>query len=376
MIPPGTVITEGQTKLLVPESHSVNGPGKINAGSVFFNEQMAFNRDVSIMLLKALKRPSMTVADAMTATGSRAVRIANEVPGTEVVANDYDANAIPYIEANIELNNLSNIRANHANMHVLFADESFDYVDLDPFGSPSLFIQSAIRGTRKKGILAVTATDTAPLAGAQTPKCRRRYQCEPIRGYMCHEGGLRILLCTIAREMGKFDMGMRPILSFSADHYYRAFVQIESGTAACDRMLDQLGYMRYDMDTLEREAVHEYDSEHRLGPFWLGPLFDKELLKEMSPEGTAREKKCTKTLDIWRNEIDSVPFVYDMSELSSFTKLSPPNLDLLIERMNELGPTSKTHFSPTSFVTELPLKDVLAVYREIGHETPPPVKRD
>ena len=85
MIPPGTVITEGQTKLLVPESHSVNGPGKINAGSVFFNEQMAFNRDVSIMLLKALKRPSMTVADAMTATGSRAVRIANEVPGTEVV---------------------------------------------------------------------------------------------------------------------------------------------------------------------------------------------------------------------------------------------------------------------------------------------------
>jgi tRNA (guanine26-N2/guanine27-N2)-dimethyltransferase len=106
----------------------------------------------------------------------------------------------------------------------------------------------------------------------------------------------------------------------------------------------------------------------------LGPLFDKELLKEMSPEGTARERKCTKTLDIWRNEIDSVPFLYDMSELSSFTKLSPPNLDLLIEKMNELGPTSKTHFSPTSFVTELPLKDVLAVYREIGHETPPPVK--
>ena len=90
-----------------------------------------------------------------------------------MVANDYDANAIPYIEANIELNSLSYVRANHANMHVLFADESFDYVDLDPFGSPSLFIQSAIRGTRKKGILAVTATDTAPLAGAQAPKCRR-----------------------------------------------------------------------------------------------------------------------------------------------------------------------------------------------------------
>ena len=375
MSPPGTVITEGKTKLLVPEVHSTQGPGKINAGSVFFNEQMAFNRDISIMLLRALGKPSMTVADAMTATGSRAVRIANEVPGTEVTANDFDENAIPYIKANIELNGLSNVTISHANMHSLFADNSYDYVDLDPFGSPSLFIQSAIRGTRKRGILAVTATDTAPLAGAQAPKCRRRYQCEPIRGYMCHEGGLRILLCTIAREMGKFDMGMRPILSFSADHYYRAYVQIESGTTACDRMLDQLGYMMYDMETLEREAVREYDPEHRLGPFWLGPLFDKDLLSRMSSEGMAREKKCAKMLDIWRNEIDSVPFVYDMSELSSFTKLSPPNLDLFIEKLNETGLASKTHFSPTSFVTELPLKDILAVYREVAHETPAP-KRD
>ncbi|MCQ2070549.1 MAG: tRNA (guanine(26)-N(2))-dimethyltransferase [archaeon] len=371
-MPAGTVITEGSTKVLVPEVHSVQGPGKINAGSVFFNEQMALNRDISVMLLRALKRPSMTVADAMTATGSRAVRIANEVPGTEVVANDYDPNAIPYIEANIELNGLENCRANHANMHTLFADQSFDYVDLDPFGSPSLFIQSAIRGTRKRGILAVTATDTAPLAGAQAPKCRRRYQCEPIRGYMCHEGGLRILLCNIAREMGKFDWGMRPILSFYADHYYRAYVQIEPGTTACDRMLDNLGYMSYNMETLEREMSYEYDEKHRLGPFWLGPLFDKELLKEMSPEGMAREKKCNKVLDVWRNEIDSVPFVYDMSELSSFTRLSPPNLEEFIAKLNECGPASKTHFSPTSFVTELSLKEILGIYRECGHETPPP----
>ena len=80
MMPPGAVITEGRTRILVPETRSRGGPGRIERGSVFFNEQMAFNRDVSIMLLRALGRPDMTVADAMTATGSRAVRIANEVP--------------------------------------------------------------------------------------------------------------------------------------------------------------------------------------------------------------------------------------------------------------------------------------------------------
>lgn len=255
----GTVITEGSTKLLVPERHSSGGPGTKISGEIFFNEQMAFNRDVSVMLLKALGRPQMTVADAMTATGSRAVRIANEVPGTEVLANDMDPGAIPYIEENIRLNGLTNIRSNCANMVSLFADESFDYVDLDPFGSPSLFIQSAIRGTRKRGVVAITATDTAPLAGAQAPKCRRRYQCEPVKGFLCHEGGLRILMCNVAREVGKFDIGMRPLLSFFADHYYRCIVELVPGTKACDSMLENLGYLKFDQETLEREMSPTWD---------------------------------------------------------------------------------------------------------------------
>lgn len=371
-MPEGTVITEGATRLLVPETHSVNGPGRIESGSVFFNEQMAFNRDVSIMLLRALERPSMTVADAMTATGARAVRIANEVPGTDVTANDIDPVAIPFIERNIELNGLTNIRAHRGNMVSLFAEESFDYVDLDPFGSPSLFIQSAVRGTKKRGVMAITATDTAPLAGAQAPKCRRRYQCEPVKGYLCHEGGLRILLCNIAREVGKFDIGMRPILSFFADHYYRCYVELVPGTSACDRMLDQLGYLHYDMKTLERSVSPEYDQTHRLGPFWTGPLFDKELISRMDPSGMAREKKCAKTLEIWKEEIDSVPYIYDLSELSRFTKLSPPSLEDMVAKLRETGDASRTHFSPTSFATTQSLEDILAAYREIGHPTPPP----
>ncbi|MBR5999214.1 MAG: N2,N2-dimethylguanosine tRNA methyltransferase, partial [Candidatus Methanomethylophilaceae archaeon] len=74
----GVRIREGATELLVPEQHSSGGPGKI-FDTVFFNEQMALNRDVSIMFLRALGR-KLKVADCMTATGSRAVRIANEVP--------------------------------------------------------------------------------------------------------------------------------------------------------------------------------------------------------------------------------------------------------------------------------------------------------
>ena len=368
MTPEGTVIREGSTDILVPLEHSVHGPGK-KVGSVFFNEQMAFNRDVSVMLLRSLERDSVTVADAMCATGSRSVRIANEVPGSQVTANDISPSAMPYIQANIELNRLDNCRANCSNLHILFTEESFDYVDLDPFGSPMPFLQSAIRGTGKRGIMAITATDTAPLAGAHAPKCRRRYQCEPVRGFMCHEGGLRILMCNVARELAKFDRGMKPLLSFYADHYFRTYVQVTEGAKAADDTLAQLGYMEYNMETMERSTSPYPDREHRLGPFWLGPLHDAYTISRMSPEGMADERRCAKYLSLWRGELDDQVFVYDMSELSSHVKLSPPRIDDFVEFLNGHGRASKSHVSPTSFKTDIPLDELLELYRQFSPDS-------
>jgi tRNA (guanine26-N2/guanine27-N2)-dimethyltransferase len=300
----------------------------------------------------------------MTATGSRAVRIANEVKGTQVVANDYSAEAIPFIEENIRINSLDNCRASNKDLHNLFTDESFDYVDLDPFGSPVPYMQSAIRGCRKNGILAVTATDTAPLAGAHAPKCRRRYQSEPVRGYMCHEGGLRILMCSLARELAKFDRGMRPLLSFYADHYLRTYVQIEDGAEKADRMLEKLGYMQYNMETMERSLSVHYDPDHKLGPFWLGPLHDQEFIAKMDTSGMATEKRCNKYLNIWKDELDTEVFLYDMSELSSHIKMSPPRLADFIQVLRDHGKASFTHMSPTSFKTDLPLEDIISLYKD------------
>lgn len=361
------IVKEGPTLIAVPENHSMHGPGT-KTGTVFFNEQMAFNRDVSVMFLRSFGR-DFTVADAMTATGSRAVRIANEVPGTFVTANDIDPAAMPFINANIELNNLDNCVPSNMNMHSLFAERTFDYVDLDPFGSPAPYTQSAIRGCRKKGILAITATDTAPLAGAHAAKCRRRYQSEPIRGYMCHEGGLRILMCSIAKELAKFDRGMVPLLSFYADHYFRTYLQVTEGAEAADRTLAQLGYMHYDSETLERSLSPSPDRDHKHGPFWLGRLHDAGVLSCMSPEGTAAEKRCAKTLDIWREELDTEAFVFDLSELSSNQKLSPPKLEDLLEALSANGRASRTHVSPTSFKTDLSVKEVISIYREISPES-------
>ena len=363
----GTVIREGSTDLLVPAVHSSHGPGKIQ-GTVFFNEQMAFNRDISVMVLRALGG-NLTVADAMAATGSRSVRIANEVPRTEVTANDISSDAAEFIRSNIRLNSLGNCEASNLNMHTLFSERTFDYVDLDPFGSPVPFTQSAIRGCRKGGVLAITATDTAPLAGAHAVKCRRRYQSEPVRGYMCHEGGLRILMCSIARELAKFDRGMSPLLSFYADHYFRTYIRIKEGAAEADRTLSRLGYMEYDAATLGRSVSPEKDAVHRYGPFWLGPLHDREFVSKMDVTGISETKRASRYIDLWMNEIDTEVFVYDMSELSSFTKMSPPRIDGFMEYLNLHGRASRSHISPSSFKTDIPLGELIPLYKSYSPDS-------
>ncbi|MDR0778934.1 MAG: tRNA (guanine(10)-N(2))-dimethyltransferase [Methanomassiliicoccaceae archaeon] len=357
-----TEIIEGHTKLIVPSDHSKGGPGK-RTDSVFFNEQMAFNRDVSVMFLRALDK-DVTVADAMCATGSRAVRIANEVPNAkEVVANDADPKTMDFVTANIDINLLTNCRASNKDLNVLFSEEAFDYVDIDPFGPPVHFIQAAIKGCRKNGILAITATDTAVLAGAQRKKCERRYQSRPIRGAMCHEMGLRILMCSIVKELAKFDRGMEPMLSFYADHYFRTYVRVTEGAQNADKALSKLMYVKYEQGALERLHSDSPDSEYRYGPFWGGNLHSSSHLNMMDASFTAEERRCGKMLDLWRNELDTVPFIYDISELSSFLKISPPPMDDFIAALNEIGVASRTHISPTSFKTDLELKDVVTVYR-------------
>ncbi|KQM10011.1 N2,N2-dimethylguanosine tRNA methyltransferase [Methanomassiliicoccales archaeon RumEn M2] len=359
----GVRIKEGGTEFMVPEEHSVKGPGKIR-GSVFFNSQMAFNRDVNIMLLKALGRKNMSVADAMSATGARAVRIANEVPDTFVTANDINADAVEYIKQNIELNSLENCVPSNRPLGSLLAEESFDYVDLDPFGSPVPFLHAAISGCRRKGILAVTATDAAPLSGAHRAKCERRYSARPLRGPMCHEAGLRILMGHICRELARLDRGMVPLLSFSADHYFRTYILVENGAAAADRSLSQMGYISYDQTTMERGFASEPDKDHKYGPLWGGKLFDRELLSRMSPEGMSDPRRCASMLEMWRQEIDSVPLVYSVDEISSFTKRPTPKFEDLIESLRRRGDASRTHLGPVLFKTSLPLEEIVSAYDE------------
>ncbi len=358
------IIKEGATDLFVPALHSNKGPGK-RIGRVFFNDQMSFNRDVSVMLL-ASPLKVRTALDAMAATGVRAVRIAHEArPDLLIVANDKDAEACSYIAANADLNATDNVEASNEDLRCLLARRVFDYIDLDPFGTPVPFIPAVLQGLRRNGMAGITATDTAPLAGTYPKKCARRYGAISQRSPFGHETGLRILIGHIAKEAAKEDKGLDTILSYYADHYMRTFVRMKESGAEADRTLEKLGFIDYDPTTGYRTVSSERVSARSMGPLWLGPLHDRETLKIMrAGEELHKRSRCEKYLELWRGEVD-VPFFYDNDELASLSRTSPRPLEAVLEALGACGKVSRTHFSPTGVRTDLSSKEVLDIYKTI-----------
>jgi tRNA (guanine26-N2/guanine27-N2)-dimethyltransferase len=358
------LIREGATELYVPSVHSEKGPGK-RIGRVFFNDQMAFNRDVTVMLLKAYTR-ARTALDAMASTGARAVRIARESrPDMRIVANDRDSEACEYIAANAQCTGSDNIEVSNDDLRCLLARRVFDYIDLDPFGTPVPFVPAVMQGLRRHGVAGITATDTAPLAGTYPRKCFRRYGAVSMRSPFGHESGVRILIGHIAREAAKEDKGLECLLSFYADHYMRTYVRVVDGGGEADRTIAGLGYIDHDPATGQRSVSLERTSARSIGPLWLGPLHDTEVLAGMEAgENLQTRKRCAKYLEVWRQELD-VPFFYDNDEIASLLRTSPRRLESVLEALGSSGKVSRTHFSPTGIRTDLPLRDVLDIYASV-----------
>ncbi|NHI84291.1 MAG: hypothetical protein EAX81_08330, partial [Candidatus Thorarchaeota archaeon] len=133
---------------------------------VFYNPRMKLNRDFSILFLATYLQSSdvKLMCEPLAGCGVRTLRYLNECPGS-FQALMFDANplAIETIQKNIVRNKLTT-RANAmiGNAKVLLLTESrgkrFDFVDIDPFGSPTPYLNAAIQSLQPKGaLLALTA---------------------------------------------------------------------------------------------------------------------------------------------------------------------------------------------------------------------------
>lgn len=63
----------------------------------------------------------------------------------------------------------------------------FDAIDLDPYGCPSAFLDAAVQSVSEGGLLLITATDMAILAGNTPETCYLKYGAVSLKSKSCHE---------------------------------------------------------------------------------------------------------------------------------------------------------------------------------------------
>ncbi|UCF12151.1 MAG: tRNA (guanine(10)-N(2))-dimethyltransferase [Thermoplasmatales archaeon] len=360
------IVKEGKTESLVfKKKVTKKGPGSKD-NKPFYNPSMELSRDLSIVINQWIInncKKHAHLLDGLGASGIRGVRLANELDGDfDVTINDWNEKAFSLIKKNLELNKLDNVIVSQKNLNVLLSENNYHYIDIDPFGSPAHFVDSAIRSVYNHGLIACSATDTAALCGIYPNVCLRRYGARTFQSSVKHEIGLRILLGFICRETAKYDKGIEPIISYSTDYYFRVYVKIRNGKSYANKSMENFSVI-----SPKEILIFSDNDEHDMGPLWLGKLHNKKAIKEIRTLLFKKElntkNSLWKLLSLFEEEANAPPFFYTTDDIASFLKMAPPKIEKIFEKLTNKGyKVFRTHFSSTGFKTNAPLDEIKKVF--------------
>ena len=164
------------------------------------------------------------------------------------MANDFDKKAVELISTNIKLNKVEGLVKENcddaiAYMSSVSRDKKFDCIDLDPYGSPANFLDSAIRSIKNGGLLLVTATDAGVLCGNGADTCYTKYGALSVRAPFCHEEAVRVLLQSINSHAIRYSRYIVPLMSMSIDFYFRLFVLVCDGQMKAKESVQNIGFV-------------------------------------------------------------------------------------------------------------------------------------
>ncbi|CAX39630.1 N(2),N(2)-dimethylguanosine tRNA methyltransferase, mitochondrial precursor, putative [Candida dubliniensis CD36] len=399
-------VQEGKATILTPKQDEV-----------FYNPIQQFNRDLSIMAIKAYdeirhekmqaikkkkksnkktKLNGLKILESLAASGLRSCRYGLEIPEAgKIVANDMLAEAVKSINKNIEYNKLTEkVVANQGDAIKFMGstDEKFHIVDLDPYGTAAPFIDSAIQCLEDDGMLLVTCTDAGVLAGSGYPeKCFALYGGNNfgnayVNGESNHEVGIRLILNLIASTAAKYKKTIEPMLSLSIDYYFRIFVKVKTSpinvknhasetmlTYGCNgcghKIVQPLGIRnntKFQYPKLQGpiSANCQYcgTSYNVAGPMYAGSLHNREFIDKVLKINESSDKVIYATherikgmLTLASNELDDAPFFFNLNQLCSIFKSPPISIEQYTKAVGNLGyKVSLTHAKKNCVKTNLP----------------------
>ena len=369
-------IEEGLTKIEFPEFEKGS-----SQAPVFYNPHMEMNRDLSILAIQVFQKEQdreINICDLFGGSGIRGVRYKNEIDGVgEVSINDISETANHYERHNIELNNLSDVEVyqHDASMFLRMKRGEFDVIDIDPFGTPSPFLDSAGYCARRNSLLCVTATDTSALCGTYEEPCIRKYNAKPYKSEYCHENGIRILAGFVALTLSKYAKCIEVKMSHSTEHYMRLYLEIKKGSKRTDESLKNIGYISHCKNCLHRQTSNGLASPIddvcpvcgeklvHAGPLWLGSIQDKDFIQKMIDEADNKkintEKEALKLLNKCLVEAEAPATFYDVHSICKSLKVSAPKFDLILDELEKEGfKAIKTHYNPLGIKSDAGIEDI------------------
>jgi tRNA (guanine26-N2/guanine27-N2)-dimethyltransferase len=320
---------------------------------------MAGDRDLNVALLVAWAARHGRIERAwemLAATGVRGLRGLHESRAlVQLDLTEAHPAAFAVLAANVARYREDGATPHHRDARDPPPAPPYGYVDLDPYGSPLAFLDAAFVAAGGDALIAVTATDTRVLAGADRGVAERRYGGRPVRGRLGTEGGLRLLLATLARHAAARGAAVRPVLCYVGDHHVRAYVHLApapDGSPAV-RALDPA---TWEGPPVGRQGPY--------GPLWLGPLFDGPLVRDLAVPPTAADPSgCERMIRLLRAEtaVDR-PFYYEGNTLAERLHLDrPPSVAQMTTALAAIGRrVVPTHARPGAFRTDATDAEVVA----------------
>jgi len=387
---PTKEVAEGKARILVPKLNVESGEPIQHLRSeapVFYNPVMKTNRDTAVLFLSAIQSKQereLELCEPMCGSGVRGVRFLVELDSiSNVVMGDLNPTAINLASQNARLNNVeerASLRLLDANLLLSlhsYPGGRFDYVDIDPYGSPSPFLNNGVLSIRNHGYIALTATDMAPLCGVNKRACIRKYGGRSIQSEFCHEVAIRLLTGALIRTAAIHETSAHPLFSFYSDHYIRLYARLDKGAKITDQKISEMGYIKYCKRCLYRESSYDNKrekcpncDEHYdiAGPLWLGELAEKGFM-ELMLQAISNKKYLENTnsenlLRMVSREIGYPVGFYDIDKICSLIGSKSISTSEAIGRINDEGyRVTLTHFDNRSIKTDaniFELREVLA----------------
>ncbi|MDP7002086.1 MAG: hypothetical protein QF911_00705 [Candidatus Thalassarchaeaceae archaeon] len=322
----GVLHREGKTLMRLPnEAETVRqGPGSKRAGSVFYNPAMSGSRTRSVLLFRhaieadLIGKGAIYALDGLSASGLRARRWLNELPlemarRVSATVVDLDPNALAWAMASHEeyppLHGGGNLESTEGDLRSVVLSSGKHWVDIDPYGSPLPFLDSAMQSMARNGVLEVSATDTAALTGSSGRPLLRRYGARVRTDCLAHDSGLRVLLSVVARTAARHDRAIVPLLSVWDSHHLRVSARVLKGIGGANSVEGSLGWRVHSPTEGEVSAsmasgLHHGNSFEQLpmscllpisypigredqrvsGPLWVGSMGDAATMTSMTME--------------------------------------------------------------------------------------------